>query len=78
MKTRRDVMPLIAGGAAAVAWPFTVSAEPATKRPLIAWLSGGSQKASWVFVEAFLQGMRAALALVLTLPTTFSVALHCR
>src|SRR5215472_3029253 len=48
--------------------PFTASAEPATKRPLIAWLSGGSQKASWVFVEAFLQGMRAAFALVLSSP----------
>ena len=56
MMRRREFITLL-GGAAAW-WPFTASAEPATKRPLIAWLSGGSQKASWVFVEAFQQGMR--------------------
>src|SRR5436190_23321606 len=57
---RRDFITLLAG-ATATSWLFWRSAaraQRATKRPLIAWLSGGSQKASWVFVEAFLEGMR--------------------
>jgi putative ABC transport system substrate-binding protein len=45
-------------GGAATAWPRSALAQVSTKRPLIAWLSGGEQTASWVFVETFLQGMR--------------------
>ena len=52
---RREFITLLGGAAA---WPHAAWAQLATKLPLIAWLSGGSQKGSWVFVEAFLQGMR--------------------
>ena len=52
---RREFITLLGG---ASAWPHAAWAQLATKLPLIAWLSGGSQKGSWVFVEAFLQGMR--------------------
>jgi putative ABC transport system substrate-binding protein len=57
---RREFVTLLGGAAVAssLPWPFGARAQPATKRPLIAWLSGGSQKGSWVFVEAFVQGMR--------------------
>jgi putative ABC transport system substrate-binding protein len=54
---RRDFIALI-GGAGALAWPRAAVAEVSGKRPLIAWLSLGEKAASWVFVEAFLQGMR--------------------
>jgi putative ABC transport system substrate-binding protein len=53
---RREFIALLGGAAAA--WPHSALAKGTTKRPLIAWLSGGEQTASWVFVEAFLQGMR--------------------
>ena len=53
---RREFITLIGG--VATAWPHSTLAQVSTKRPLIAWLSGGEQTASWVFVEAFLQGMR--------------------
>jgi putative ABC transport system substrate-binding protein len=52
---RRAVISLIGG---ATAWPQMLLAQPASKRPLIAWLSGGAQPATAVFVDAFLQGMR--------------------
>jgi putative ABC transport system substrate-binding protein len=52
---RREFITLIGGAAAA--WPFRVVAQVASKRPLIAWLSLGERTASWVFVEAFMQGM---------------------
>src|SRR5262245_12464493 len=55
--TRRDFITLM-GGAAALAWPRAAVAQVSGKRPLIAWLSLGEKTASWVFVEAFLQGMR--------------------
>jgi putative tryptophan/tyrosine transport system substrate-binding protein len=60
---RRDFITLLGGVAASsvsssVSWPPAARAQPATKRPLIAWLSLGERNASWVFVEAFLQGMR--------------------
>ena len=43
------------GGAAL--WPLVASAQVATQRPLIAWLSGGGGSSSLVFVDAFLKGM---------------------
>jgi putative ABC transport system substrate-binding protein len=43
---------------AAMAWPRSAIGQASTKRPLIGWVSGGERTASWVFVEAFLQGMR--------------------
>ena len=52
---RRTFITLLGG--AAIIRPDAMFAQGSTKRPLIAWLSGGEQKASWVFVEAFLQGM---------------------
>jgi len=53
---RRREFIVVIGGAAA--WPHSALAQGMIKRPLIAWLSGGERTASWVFVEAFLQGMR--------------------
>jgi putative tryptophan/tyrosine transport system substrate-binding protein len=53
---RREFITL--AGGTMLAWPPVARAQPATKRPLIAWLSLGERNASWVFVEAFLQGMR--------------------
>ena len=43
---------------AAAAWPQRLLAQPSTRRPLIAWLSGGAQPGTKVFIDAFLQGMR--------------------
>jgi putative ABC transport system substrate-binding protein len=53
---RREFISLL-GGAAAV-WPLAARAQPAAKRPLIAWLSLGAPVATRVFIDAFLQGMR--------------------
>jgi putative tryptophan/tyrosine transport system substrate-binding protein len=53
---RRRTFIMLLGGA--TAWPLAARAQPSAKRPLIAWLSLGSKEASWVFVEAFLQGMK--------------------
>jgi putative ABC transport system substrate-binding protein len=60
---RREFITLLGGVAASsvsssVSWPPAARAQPATKRPLIAWLSLGERNASRVFVDAFLQGMR--------------------
>jgi len=52
---RREVITLLAGAAA---WPFGARAEVAPKRPLIAWLSGGTAQFSAGFVDNFLRGMR--------------------
>jgi putative ABC transport system substrate-binding protein len=52
---RREFVRLL-GGAATL--PLAAHAQPSVKRPLIAWLSLGAKEASWVFVEAFLQGMK--------------------
>jgi putative tryptophan/tyrosine transport system substrate-binding protein len=53
---RREFITLLGGAAAA--WPLAARAQTSMKRPLIAWLSLGERTSSWVFVEAFLQGMR--------------------
>ena len=53
---RREFITLLGG--AATAWPQAVLAQTSSKRPLVAWLSGGAQSGSAVFVDAFLQGMR--------------------
>jgi ABC-type uncharacterized transport system substrate-binding protein len=52
---RREFITLLGGAAA---WPLAARAQTSTARPLIAWLSLGERTSSWVFVEAFLQGMR--------------------
>ena len=53
---RREVITLLAGAAAA--WPVGARSEAASKRPLIAWLSGGTAQFSAGFVDNFLSGMR--------------------
>jgi len=53
---RREFITLLGG--TAVAWPLRAVAQVSTRRPLIAWLSGGERTASWTFVQSFLQGMR--------------------
>jgi len=55
---RRDFITLFGGAAASPLLPLAARAQPATKRPLIAWLSLGAPVATRVFVDAFLQGMR--------------------
>jgi putative tryptophan/tyrosine transport system substrate-binding protein len=55
MMRRREFVSLLGGAAA---WPLAGRAQTSMKRPLIAWLSLGERTSSWVFVEAFLQGMR--------------------
>lgn len=50
---RREFMGLLAG---TIALPRLSRAQ--TRRPLIAWLSGGTQVGSKGFIDAFLQGMR--------------------
>jgi putative tryptophan/tyrosine transport system substrate-binding protein len=53
---RREFITLL--GCSAIIRPYVALAQNSTKRPLIAWLSLGERTSSWVFVEAFLQGMR--------------------
>jgi len=54
---RRDFVALLGGTAAA--WPLTVRAQVSPKRrPLIAWLSGGTTEVVGPFVVSFLEGMR--------------------
>ena len=53
---RREFVTLV--GSTAAAWPLRAVAQVSTRRPLIAWLSGGERTASWTFVQSFLQGMR--------------------
>jgi putative tryptophan/tyrosine transport system substrate-binding protein len=57
---RREFITLLGSAAAApsLLWPLAAHAQPSGKRPLIAWLSLGAKQVSWVFVEAFLQGMK--------------------
>jgi len=51
---RREFFALLGG--AAVAWPARVFAG--SEPPLIAWLGGGTERASSVFIRPFLKGMR--------------------
>src|SRR4051795_7214167 len=53
---RREFIALL--GSAAAGWPLRARAEVASKRPLIAWLSGGTAQFSAGFVDNFLRGMR--------------------
>ena len=52
---RREFITLIVGAAT---WPLVVRAQAPPKPPLIAWLAGGGESGSLVFVDAFLKGMR--------------------
>src|SRR5262245_39122937 len=52
---RRDFILL----GSAIAWPLVAQAQVATKRrPLVAWLSGGTTEVAKPFVASFLDGMR--------------------
>jgi putative tryptophan/tyrosine transport system substrate-binding protein len=48
----------IAGAGGVVAWPATLFAQGAARRPLIAYLAVASREASAQMVDAFLQGLR--------------------
>jgi ABC-type uncharacterized transport system substrate-binding protein len=52
---RREFLAALGGAAL---WLPVADAQVSPRRPLIAWLSGGGQPGSTVFVDAFLQGMR--------------------
>src|SRR3974390_2023784 len=52
---RRKLLAVLAGAAT---WPLAGRAQGSTKRPVVAWLGLGTQPGSFVFVDAFLQGMR--------------------
>jgi putative ABC transport system substrate-binding protein len=52
---RRKLIAILAG--TAVAWPLAGVVHALPKRPLIAWLSGGTQTSSSLFVDNFLRGM---------------------
>src|SRR5438034_4064796 len=52
---RREFIMLLGG---AMALPLAVRAEVSPKRPLIAWLSGGTPQVSASFADNFLRGMR--------------------
>ena len=52
---RREFITLLGGAAA---WPLGAHAEVSSKRPVIAWLSGGTAQFSAGFVDNFLRGMR--------------------
>jgi putative ABC transport system substrate-binding protein len=53
---RREFITLLGGSAAA--WPLAARGQVSHRRPLIAFLSGGTRAASLGFVDAFLLGMR--------------------
>jgi ABC-type uncharacterized transport system substrate-binding protein len=57
LKVRRRQFLTLLGGTAA-AWPLKADAQLSQRRPLIAFLSGGTRAASLGFADAFLQGMR--------------------
>src|SRR5262249_9908208 len=52
---RREFITLLGGAAAA--WPLVAHAQVSPKRPLVAFLSGGTQTSSSIFIGNFLQGM---------------------
>jgi putative ABC transport system substrate-binding protein len=52
---RREFIALVGGAAV---WPAVARAQVSPKRPLIAWLSGGTLTSSSRFAVYFLQGMR--------------------
>jgi putative ABC transport system substrate-binding protein len=57
---RREFIALLSGAAASsCAWPFAAFAQPAAKRPRIAWLGGSLPRPAAKVVAAFIEGMRA-------------------
>jgi hypothetical protein len=52
---RREFISLLSG---AVISPLTASAQPALKRPLIAWMTGVTRGTSSPYFDSFLKGMR--------------------
>jgi putative ABC transport system substrate-binding protein len=54
--TRREFITLLGGAAAA--WPVTVRAQPADRRPLVGYLVETTKEAHASRIAAFLEGMR--------------------
>jgi ABC-type uncharacterized transport system substrate-binding protein len=54
---RRELLTLLGGVAVAVMRPRAAHAQGSSKRPLIAWSSGGSRQLAESFIENFLRGL---------------------
>jgi len=54
---RRELLTLLGGAAATVMRPRPALAQAPSKRPLIAWISGGARQLGESFIENFLRGM---------------------
>ena len=54
---RRELLTLLGGAAAAVMRPRAARAQAPSKRPLIAWISGGTRQLAASFIENFLRGL---------------------
>jgi putative ABC transport system substrate-binding protein len=54
---RRELLTLLGGAAAAIVRPGAAHAQGSSKRPLIAWISGGTRQLADSFIENFLRGL---------------------
>jgi putative tryptophan/tyrosine transport system substrate-binding protein len=54
---RRELLTLLGGAMVAVMGPRAARAQASSKRPLIAWISGGTRQVAESFIENFLRGL---------------------
>src|SRR5258708_40243621 len=58
MNRRKPITFLGGGAASSPLWPLTAGAQPATRRPLIAYLAAATRERTLVEIAAFLRGLR--------------------